>query len=363
MSFVRSDLLHDSQLENFDGTYSFLGTSTNSPIQQDLMRIQWVKRCLFNPLLPRGLATVTLLSLLFPLAAEAWNDKTHIAIAYVAYKRLSRHARDRVDEIVVLHPLYSQWTKGTKLGEAGLLAFMHAAMWPNCIQTPQCPGYIEDGADHGMIPGPGQEAWQNAGFTDMLMHKYWHLIATPVPEGASGPAPQPNIKTQLQILTETLNSNAEDRLKAYDLAWVENLVAEIHQPLNCVNHFSATHPKGDRNGRDVKVDEAGSIESLHDYWDNLLGLEEDFESAMREGESLNGVQDPNGWWEFVDFERWISESVDLAKRAVYTPSVVEEQGGAVLLDANYRKKAKHIAIEQAALAANRLALLLNKNLQ
>jgi hypothetical protein len=315
----------------------------------------------------RGFIWISLLSLFCPGLAEAWNGKTHIAIAYLAYKKLNHHAKDRVDEILVLHPLYSEWTRGAKLGQAGLLAFMHAATWPDCIQTPTCPGYTEDGTDGGMTPTIEQEAWQNIGFSDMRMHKYWHLIQIPyaAPGAETRQPPKPNVETQLQMLTEALNSNAEDTLKMYDLAWVENVVGEVHQPLNCVSRFSAEHPKGDRNGRDVQVREGDRTETLHDYWDNLLGPEEDLEAAIKEGKTLAGIQDQNGWWESTDVDKWISESVELAKKDVYTAAVTEEEGGrgAVILDAAYRKAAFQAARMQAALAGNRLALLLNKNLR
>ena len=313
-----------------------------------------------------AISSFILLSLFVPSLANAWNGKTHIAIAYLAYKRLDRHARDRVDEILVLHPLYSQWTKGAKLGQAGMLAFMHAATWPDCIQTPTCPGYIEDGTDGGMAPTAGQEEWQNVGFSDMLMHKYWHFIALPFPERAGTlPAPRPNIQTQVPIITDTLNSNTEDPLKSYDLAWIENLVGEVHQPLNCVSRFSAEHPNGDHNARDVKVREGDATESLHEYWDNLLGNEEDFEAAIKEGKVLAGNPDPNGLWESVDVDQWIGESVALARELVYAPDVIsdESRGKVVVLSAAYRKAATQAALKQAVLAGNRLALLLNKNLQ
>jgi hypothetical protein len=151
----------------------------------------------------------------------------------------------------------------------------------------------------------------------------------------------------------------------YDLAWIENLVGEVHQPLNCVTRFSTEHPKGDRNGRDVQVRDGERTETLHEYWDNLLGSEEDPDSAIREGKTLAGIQDQNGWWESTDVDKWISESVELAKKDVYTSAVLDgETGeGPVVLDAAYRKNAIQAARMQAALAGNRLALLLNKNLR
>jgi hypothetical protein len=315
----------------------------------------------------RIFSAIVLITFLFPNFADAWNDKTHMAIAYIAYRKLNHHAKDRVNEILVLHPLYSQWTKGAKLGQAGFLAFLQAAAWPDCIQTPKCPGYVQDGTDGGLIPTSSQQEWQNIGFADMLMHKYWHFVQVPyVAEGQPAEqTPRPNVETQLQILADALNSNAGDALKSFDLAWVENLVGEVHQPLNCVSRFSAEHPNGDRNGRDVKVRDASPAGNLHDYWDNLLGTEEDLESGVKEGKILAGNQDQEAWWDAADVDTWVSESVDLAKKRVYTPAVISDDanGKAVVLDAIYRKAAIKVAEKQAFAAGNRLASFLDENLK
>lgn len=315
----------------------------------------------------RALLSFTVLSFLVPHFAEAWNDKTHIAIAYLAYKSLNKNARDRVDEILVLHPLYKQWTKGAKVGQAGLYAFMHAATWPDCIQTPNCPGYVLDGTQDGRVPTSDQEEWQNIGYSDKLMHKYWHFLQRPlVADGISaGDVPQPNLETQLQILVEGLNSNEFDPLKSFDLVWVENLVGELHQPLNCVSRFSAQHPHGDRNGLDVKVRDAGGAQNLHEYWDKVLGSEEGLEPAIKEARAMADLKNQVGFWTAVDIDGWINESVEVAKKRVYTEAVTsqENSGNPVVLDAAYRKAAVQAALQQAALAGNRLALLLNKNLK
>lgn len=322
------------------------------------------------PLISRsGLCALVAISLLFPKFAEGWNGKTHMAIAYIAYRRLNKQTRDRVDELLVFHPLYSQWTKGAKTGQAGLIAFLHAATWPDCIQnSAECPGYSADGSDNGFQPEVGQESWQNIGYSDRLMHKYWHIIQ--IPYGAAGEgteqAPSPNLKTQLKILMDALNSNAEDALKSYDLVWVENLIGELHQPLNCVSRFSAQHPEGDHNGRDVRVTDGGANTNLHVYWDGLLGSEEDIQSAIKEAKALAAVATGNAWWDDeIDIDKWLSDSVQLAKSSVYTVAVTsaDSSGKSFVPDEAYRQAALQIAMKQAALAGNRLATVLNKNLQ
>lgn len=309
-----------------------------------------------------------LLTLMLPGVGDAWNDKTHMAIAYIAYRNLNRHVKERIDEILVLHPSYRQWTQAARLGQAGLYAFVHAATWPDCIQdAAKCPGFVADGSDGGMTPPVSQSAWQNIGYSDKFMHKYWHFILLPyaAENEPTQDAPRPNLETQLQLLTETLNSNAEDILKSYDLVWIENLVGELHQPLNCISRFSAQHPAGDRNGREVKLCKAPCDTNLHDYWDNLVGTGDDFESAIKEGKSLAGIQDPTGWFDSVDIHEWIGESVEVAKNAVYTEAIIAEDSAGDLTepDETYRKAAAHAAVNQLVLAGHRLAALLNNNLR
>ena len=198
------------------------------------------------------IAVVATTCVFFPSIAEAWNYKTHVAIAYIAYHKLTRHTRERVNEVMVFHPLYAKWAQGAKLGQAGLLAFLYASMWPECIQDSlRCPGYTEDGIGNGFEPTAAPEEWQNIGFADHLMHKYWHFLQQPnAPSSvAVREAPAPNLQTQLHVFLDTLNSNAEDALKCYDLAWAENLMGDLHQLLHCITRFSHVHPAGDKCGK------------------------------------------------------------------------------------------------------------------
>jgi hypothetical protein len=312
---------------------------------------------------------LTMPLLLWPQLARAWDDKTHIAIAYIAYRKLSKHARDRVDELLVLHSQYKQWTQGAKVGQAGLMAFLHAATWPDCIQDQaQCPGYVADGEDNGMLPAVGQEAWQNIGYADHFMHKYWHFISQPYTrENIELPEPkQPNLETQLALLTDALNSNAEEALKSYDLAWVENLVADLHQPVNTISRFSTGYPHGDHNARDVRFCAAPCTDNLHSYWDNLLGTEEDLESGIKQGKALVNVQKQTGWIDEVDISRWLKETFETAKRYVYATPISDGKTAGVVSarpDEVYHKAAVRVALEQVVLAGNRLASLLNQNLK
>lgn len=106
-------------------------------------------------------------------SAHAWNGTGHMTVAYVAYQNLTPLTRARVDLLLKLNPMYSMWTANTKAAQKGLVAFLNASTWPDCIKrATECPGYTEDGSDHGETPPPGPTASQNIGYSDKAMHKY-----------------------------------------------------------------------------------------------------------------------------------------------------------------------------------------------
>src|SRR5215475_7753449 len=123
-------------------------------------------------------AFITALLTASPLLA--WDGTGHMVVAYIAYKNLTDETRQRVDELLKKNPEYKTWTKGVSKKRKGLIAFVNAATWPDCIKTAsKCPGFTTDGTDNGDTPPPGSEASQNIGYIDHFMHKYWHFVDQP----------------------------------------------------------------------------------------------------------------------------------------------------------------------------------------
>jgi hypothetical protein len=50
-----------------------------------------------------------------------------------------------------------------------------------------------------------------------------------------------------------LRSAASDDVKSYDLAWLEHLVGDVHQPPHAVSRFTHEAPAGDRGGNSVHL--------------------------------------------------------------------------------------------------------------
>jgi hypothetical protein len=69
-----------------------------------------------------------------------------------------------------------------------------------------------------------------------------------------------------RVLTSPASSNQD---KALHLAWLMQLVGDIHQPLHATALVTPKlFPEGDRGGNEIKI--AGPT-NLHKRWDDLLG--------------------------------------------------------------------------------------------
>jgi hypothetical protein len=115
----------------------------------------------------------------FALPLEAWNATGHMTVAFIAYQRLTPFTRARVDALLRRNPEYPHWIESAPAGQEGLVAFLNASIWPDCIKGDACPGYIADGPDNGNTPPSDASANQNIGYADHAMHKYWHFTDLP----------------------------------------------------------------------------------------------------------------------------------------------------------------------------------------
>jgi S1/P1 Nuclease len=304
--------------------------------------------------LMRALLAVAVIAASAP--ALGWNDLGHMTIAAAAYAQLTPAARHRAAELLVLNPSYGTWVADAPSEERELIAFMKAATWADEIK--HSPEYRNDGEQP-----LGPQAARNSGYTDPLQHRYWHFVDVPLaPEGIPAPPPRaPNVLTQIVLFRATLRSpRASDPLKSYDLVWLIHLVGDVHQPLHTVTRYTREQPEGDAGGNRVMLCQPPCRRELHAFWDDLLGRGRDPQVALRlAGElpppppRLVGIEDPDAW---------VGESVDIARSAVYV-APIGLGPGPYRLNPQYRTRAHRIARARIALAAARLARLLNEVLQ
>jgi S1/P1 nuclease len=315
----------------------------------------------------RILVALGLAVLGFAPPAAAWNNKGHMAVAFVAYQQLTPAVRDRVDRLLRMNPYYRRWIamipSTVPAGERNLAVFMMAATWPDQIKSD--PEYRDDGTQGGNRPSGAQSA-RNLGYADMFRHKYWHFVDTPFSAlaGAHLPSiPAPNAQDRIVVFLSVLASpSAAEVLKSYDLTWLLHLVGDIHQPLHAATRVTSGRLDGDNGGNSVQMceDTACSVRTnLHGMWDGLLGSQEDVASAVAAGRRLAAA--PPERVRVLDPAQWVQESFGLARSDVYQLPVRDGVGPFSLTSA-YRGHARQVGEARVALAGARLAAVLNRDL-
>lgn len=306
--------------------------------------------------------------------AFAWDNPAHMAVAGLAYDALTPVQQHQLAQILAQHPGVNLVLRGFPNGapdERSLVMAM--ATWPDLAKASS--EYTDNGYEADQPP-------VTAVVFDHEMHKGWHFIDTPLWLGA-GPAPQlppvprVNAVEVANVLLHQLHAAELDPAKAYDLAWLEHLVGDLHQPLHAVTGVTSTNPSGDVGGNAVRVSGVKGIKELHAYWDDVLGrsappdaithrvrLDEDVITANAIiGRVRKLSVGPNA--ANLDPATWAAESYTLAKSDAYALNlqVVSTKKGDYLetkLTTQYRRHAKRDAEERVALAGQRLASLLQQ---
>ncbi|MDQ1592313.1 MAG: hypothetical protein QOG71_2940 [Pyrinomonadaceae bacterium] len=303
----------------------------------------------------------------FSVPAYGWGNVGHMAVAFVAYQKLTPAARNRVDTLVRLNPKFNAWQAmipaGTSAARRRMMLFMIAATWADQIKGDG--EHTADGTHNGnRLPTDGT-ADRNTGYTDTAMHKYWHFVDRPFSRDGTPlqEPPVPNAETQIDALRQVLASTETAALKSYDLVWLMHLVGDVHQPLHATARFTSTQPEGDDGGNGVKLCSLPCKNNLHSFWDGLPGSADDVKAsiapAIAYGQSLAAA--PAASVNKLNTSIWITESFDATKSSVYkTP--IGAGPGPFTITTTYRNAARNLARQRVALAGARLARILNNEL-
>lgn len=321
-------------------------------------------------------STLLVVTLVVTLGAPAygWNNRGHMAVAFIAYQRLTPQKRSRADALVRLNPNFNAWQslipQTTPAAARRRMLFMIAATWPDQIKDNDGVHH-DDGPDGGNRPPDDGTADRNVGYTDTARHKYWHFIDRPFTQDGTPleQPPAPNAETQIAAFRAVLNSNRPDALKSYDLAWLLHLVGDVHQPLHAAARFSAddTDGGGDDGGNEVFVCDPGpgcpNRVRLHGFWDGLFGggLSLNPAPAVTLGGSLPAANP--GLAADLNVDHWLTESFDLARSTVYRNPPIGLGDGPFRVTQVYRNTARAVARRRVALAGARLANILNQELR
>jgi len=300
--------------------------------------------------------------------AYGWDSFGHMMVAYVAYQQLTPHAKLRANTLVRMNPKYDEWVAwvpaNASAADKDLMVFMIAATWPDEIKGD--PSYTSDGSHNGNRPDGSPDPSGNHGYTDKLLHKYWHFVDTPFSKDGTTlpPIPTPNAQERIALFRGVLSSTDPDALKSYDLTWLLHLVGDVHQPLHCATRVSNTASDGDNGGNDVKLSCPGCPLELHAFWDDVAGKANTIQGAIKLAVTAARklpAADPTLTAK-TDEKDWIEESFQAAQQAVYQ-APIKAGDGPFTLSRGYKTAAKRLAQKRIALAGARLARMLNNELK
>jgi hypothetical protein len=260
---------------------------------------------------------IILLFILLPLTAYPWDNTGHRIIAAIAYAELTPDTKKTIDGLTaILDP-----------GYAGQARFL----------------YISTLADKWRKTG------ENNGKIPHYMNTPWSMDGTP-----TDPEPQANLVSVLQEkLSAYKNPHTPEKERAIALAYLVHLVGDAHQPLHCINRFSAAFPHGDRGGTLVPINTPqAKVNNLHAYWDQaaklmLASKRYPFSNkqVLRLAKELP-LQYPSRTLQNTSFHDWTTQCFTLAQQVAYQ------------LPPN-KQQVRTTAARQMVLAGGRLAGLLN----
>ena len=186
-------------------------------------------------------------------------------------------------------------------------AFIHAASWPDEIRGD--PRFYDDTRPDA-APTPVLR-----GFPGMQRHTNWHYADLPFSPDNTPliPTPTPNVVTEIRRMMDEILPTADPTLAAYDLPWLEHLVADIHNPLHATSRFTKDLPQGDQGGNLVFV----YGKTLHAYWDDAASPREiGYEGILKYAKDFTARQPPPVT-SSLNPRTWLEESFKLAKSDVY----------------------------------------------
>lgn len=274
-------------------------------------------------------------TIVIPGRSLAWNDSGHMAIARLAWHRLSDRERAFYSKLLQHHPHYSSYLLEGKPSNVSEVewAFCRAAIWSDWLREPR---------------GPMISAEQSRNIRDEYHKSVWHYVNLPIIH-SEAPARLDAEEIQRRILLPPVDGRGEPRhvvaalhynmkrLRAPDLAeeeraialcWILHLVGDVHQPLHTVALISPKlnfePPSGDQGGNRIAVQVwAGDrrAQKLHFYWDSIpLSGRMDFHAVDQV--VLSWLADARGKPRDAELKRndflaWAEEGRDLARTVVY----------------------------------------------
>ncbi|MCP4475865.1 MAG: S1/P1 nuclease [Gammaproteobacteria bacterium] len=171
-----------------------------------------VKFTLFPMPLLRNLC-LSIMLLLTPLLAFAWNSNAHRVIAEIAWDNLTVPARAQVGCLV--QKFQHSWPR--------VRSFQQMATWPDTLKAQGVTAFNQ-----------------------------WHFIAQPFSNDSGRALPKINDENGVwavqQGMAVLMDGSRDPAMQAWFLAFVTHIVGDLHQPLHTITRVSRAHPQGDLGG-------------------------------------------------------------------------------------------------------------------
>jgi hypothetical protein len=171
----------------------------------------------------------------------------------------------------------------------------------------------------------------------------------------------PNIINAVSAIKEAeadLHSDSDNFSKGFSLRILLHVVADLHQPLHAASQYSVTHPQGDKGGNLVRLAKNPLARNLHQYWDKGGGFLTTKPYTNKQLKRRALTIEKKWPCELASMnlnpEVWANESHRLAVEKAYLIKAGQKP------DKKYQYMVKRITEERLALAACRLAAILNK---
>lgn len=315
-----------------------------------------------------------LLTILAAAPAFAWWDAGHKIAASIAYRQLSPEQRRHVATVLRAHPRWEQDFQGAMpesvrdgdVAEQDEWIFQQAAVWPDLardFQGDDRTTYHHSTWHYINLPQFLTPADQTALRDKLTVNINRHPPETPVENM--------NIIQTIGVARQMIaNRTVPAESRAVMLCWLFHTVGDIHQPLHSTALFSRhLFPEGCRGGNQVKTMQRGN---LHSLWDSLPGERIPWREARNKALTWIEQSDAHGRHaaQTLTSEKWLTESHDLVKTAVYDDEVLAELRAAetagqttspmITLSERYLQTAGGIADRRVIEAGYRLGAVLHE---
>lgn len=293
-------------------------------------------------------------------AVHGWDDVGHKITGYIAWKRMTPEARERVIKILRAAPedshlsaFYFAYGPRTE-AEKRLDFFMLVPTWADIVRDRAVPIRYEK---------YHRSTWH---YSDTFWRKVDGNveIITDKEPGGQGVV---KLNEFDKIMRDTSAGDAE---KAIAIAWFLHVAGDLHQPLHTSGRHTELEPNGDQGGNLFLLTPEGTPRNeqvnLHWFWDSIVGRNVPYREGMSEFHYIKDIAESiltrypydnrSSLMLLGSYDKWQFESFSLATTDVFN----EELKRFVMPGDRYLRNAYRVSEERLAMAGYRMADTMNE---